>query len=48
MLPEASFTATIFSIADSRFKVAGSTFTPVRPITLYTMIGNFVAAAIAL
>ena len=30
MLPEASFTPTMLSIAASRFRVAGSRFTPVR------------------
>src|SRR5260221_685322 len=34
MFPEASLTPTIVSIADSRFTVAGSIFTPVRPGTL--------------
>ena len=34
MLPEASLTPTMLSIAASRASVAGSTFTPVRPCTL--------------
>ncbi len=48
MLPEASFTPTMYSISASRFSVAGSTFTPVRPCTLYTMIGSGTADAMAL
>ena len=40
ILPDASFTPTMFSICGSRASVAGSTLTPVRPCTLYTMIGR--------
>jgi hypothetical protein len=34
MLPDASFTPTMFGIAARRASVVGSTFTPVRPGTL--------------
>ena len=48
MLPEASFTPTMFSMAARRAMVAGSTFTPVRPCTLYTTMGRRIAEAMAL
>ncbi len=48
MLPEASFTPAIFSILASLASVAGSTLTPVRPWTLYTIMGMEMAAAMAL
>ena len=47
-LPDASFTPTMFGICASRASVAISTFTPVRPGTLYTTIGSAVLSAIAL
>ncbi len=47
MLPEASLTPTTFSMEASRPIVAGSTFVPVRPGTLYTTMGSRTAEAIA-
>ena len=48
MLPDASFTPTMFGMAASRTSVRTSMFTPVRPGTLYTMIGSDVLSAMAL
>ncbi len=48
MLPEASLTPATWGIVARRTSVAGSTLQPVRPGTLYTMIGRDVASAIAL
>ena len=45
MLPDASFTATMFSISDSRFSVGVSILIAVRPCRLYAIIGIFTAVA---
>ncbi len=47
MLPDASFTPTMFGTAASRAMVSGSMLTPVRPGTLYRTIGSGVLAAMA-
>ena len=46
MLPDASFTPTMFGIAASFTSVAGSTLQPVRPGTLYTTIGSGVKVSV--
>ena len=43
--PDASLTPTMLSTDASRSSVAGSTLHPVRPGTLYTMIGRSTASA---
>ena len=47
MLPDASLTPTMFLSAERRNTVAGSMLQPVRPGTLYRMIGSEVLSAIA-
>ena len=47
-LPEASFTAQRFGCFASSATVSASRFTPVRPGTLYMMIGMSTASATAL
>src|SRR3989442_4299014 len=45
MLPDASFTATMFFSSAMRSRVWASTFAPVRPGTLYTTMGSEVLSA---
>ena len=48
MLPDASLTPMMFGIAASRLSVFTSMLQPVRPGTLYRMIGSEVLSAMAL
>ncbi len=47
MFPDASLTPAMPGMVARRASVAGSTFTPVRPCTLYTMIGRLMFEAMA-